>query len=88
MTKINWAANKLFFTSFCFSDASTGSRFKISREGVYDPYVLSIANLNTTDDGEYYCCLASNCSSEIEGRCENIRLYVIGGFFVLNNIQT
>lgn len=58
-------------------NASTGSRFKISREGVYDPYVLSIANLNTTDDGEYYCCLASNCSSEIEGRCENIRLYVI-----------
>ncbi|XP_068740246.1 hemicentin-1-like isoform X2 [Montipora capricornis] len=64
-------------------NASTDSRFKISRAGVYDPYVLSIANLTATDDGEYYCCLGSNCSSEIEGRCENIRLHVIAEFGIV-----
>ena len=64
--------------SFFFLDASADSRFEISRKGVYDPYVLSIVNLISTDDGDYYCCLASNCSSNMEGICENIRLFVIG----------
>lgn len=58
-------------------NASADNRFEISRKGVYDPYVLSIVNLNSTDDGDYYCCLASNCSSNIEGICESIRLFVI-----------
>lgn len=58
-------------------NASADNRFEISRKGVYDPYVLSIVNLNSTDHGDYYCCLASNCSSNIEGICESIRLFVI-----------
>ncbi|XP_067056394.1 cell adhesion molecule DSCAML1-like isoform X2 [Acropora muricata] len=58
-------------------NASADNRFEISRKGVYDPYVLSIVNLNSTDEGDYYCCLASNCSSNIEGICERIRLFVI-----------
>lgn len=58
-------------------NASADNRYEISRKGVYDPYVLSIVNLNSTDDGDYYCCLASNCSSNIEGICESIRLFVI-----------
>ncbi|XP_067056389.1 cell adhesion molecule DSCAM-like [Acropora muricata] len=61
-------------------NASADNRFEISRKGVYDPYVLSIVNLNSTDDGDYYCCLASKCSSNIEGICERIRLFVIGNF--------
>ena len=68
-----------------FLDASADSRFEISRKGVYDPYVLSIVNLNSTDDGGYYCCLASNCSSNIEGICESIRLFVIGKSYILQN---
>ncbi|KAK2562802.1 hypothetical protein P5673_013751, partial [Acropora cervicornis] len=61
-------------------NASADNRFEISQKGVYDPYVLSIVNLNSTDEGDYYCCLASNCSSNIEGICERIRLFVIGKF--------
>ena len=41
--------------------------------------------MNSTDDGDYYCCLASNCSSNIEGICERIRLFVIGKSCILQN---
>ena len=58
-------------------DSSTDKRYSIKRKGKYDPYNMIIADLETADSGSYYCCLPSNCSTQIdEDRCQKFALTV------------
>ena len=60
-------------------DSSTDKRYSIKRKGKYDPYNMIIADLETADSGSYYCCLPSNCSTQIdEDRCQKFFLTVNG----------
>lgn len=56
-------------------DSSKDERYKVARRGVYSPYVLTITNVSREDTGNYYCCLSSGCSADIE-KCQKFTLAV------------
>ncbi|CAH3175720.1 unnamed protein product, partial [Porites lobata] len=56
-------------------DASDG-KYRIHREGIYEPYFLTVTDLQYSDRGSYYCCLPSNCSDSVEGNCQRFVLRV------------
>jgi len=61
------------------TDFSKEKPYNIERNGLYDPYNLTVADLETTHSGTYYCCLPSNCSEQIdEDRCQKFVLTVEG----------
>ena len=61
------------------TDFSKDKRYNIERNGIYDPYNLTIADLEISHSGTYYCCLPSNCSTLIdEDRCQRFVLTVEG----------
>ena len=62
---------------FTFSDGSYG-KYEVERNGIYDPYYLVIRDLQYTDDGSYYCCLPSNCSSTVDDNCQRFVLTIRG----------
>ena len=59
------------------TDGSDG-KYRIHREGIYEPYFLTVNDLQYSDRGSYYCCLPSNCSDSVEGDCQRFVLRVRG----------
>ena len=57
-------------------DVSDGN-YKIHRDSKYDPYILTISDVQYTDRGFYYCCLPSNCSDDVD-ECQKFILRVRG----------
>lgn len=51
-------------------------RYKIQRHSAYDPYVLTISDVQYSDRGFYYCCLPSNCSDNVKDNCQRFVLRV------------
>lgn len=43
----------------------TKGKYQIQRKGVYEPYVLTIFNLQKSDGRRYYCCVASKSPSGV-----------------------
>ena len=60
-------------------DGSDGN-YKIHRDSKYDPYILTIFDVQYTDRGFYYCCLPSNCSDDVD-ECQKFILRVRGKNF-------
>ena len=61
-------------------DGSHGN-YRIHRDSKYDPYILTLSDVQYTDRGFYYCCLPSNCSDDVNG-CQEFILRVRGkGYF-------
>lgn len=50
--------------------------YKIEQASMYDPYILTISKLEYSDRGFYYCCLPSNCSKNVEYKCQRFILRV------------
>ena len=73
-----------FFLLVFFADSSKDKRYKVARKGVYSPYVLTITNVSHEDTGNYYCCLSSGCSADVE-KCQNFTLAVTGNFYSEND---
>ena len=71
---------------FVFADSSKDERYKVARRGVYSPYVLTITNVSREDTGNYYCCLSSGCSADIE-KCQKFTLAVTGKVYSKNNVR-
>ena len=69
-----------FFLLGFFADSSKDERYKVARKGVYSPYVLTITNVSREDTGNYYCCLSSGCSADVE-KCQKFTLAVTGNFY-------
>jgi len=61
---------------YVLSDGSDGN-YKIHRAREYDPYILTISDVQYTDRGFYYCCLPSNCSEHVD-ECQKFILRVRG----------
>ena len=59
------------------TDGSDG-KYRIHREGIYEPYFLTVNDLQYSDRGSYYCCLPSNCSDSVEGDCQRFVLRIRG----------
>ena len=57
-------------------DGSSGN-YEIHRASIYDPYFLTITDVQYTDRGFYYCCLPSNCSEDVS-ECQKFILRVRG----------
>ena len=57
-------------------DGSDGN-YRIHRDSKYDPYFLTISDVQYTDRGSYYCCLPSNCSDRVD-ECQTFILRVRG----------
>jgi len=72
--KVEWKSKRGVVSC---NDSSEDQRYSITRKGRYDPYSMIIADLETTDSGSYYCCLPSNCSTQIDqDRCQKFALTV------------
>ena len=69
-----------FFVCLFFADSSKDERYKVDRRGVYSPYVLTITNVSREDTGNYYCCLSSGCSADVE-KCQKFTLAITGNFY-------
>ena len=63
--------------SLFFTDETHGN-YEIHRSGVYDPYVLTVSDVQYSDRGSYYCCLPSNCSDNVKDNCQRFILRVRG----------
>ena len=61
-----------------FSIDGSGGHYKIDQASMYDPYILTISELEYSDRGFYYCCLPSNCSENVEHKCQRFILRVRG----------
>ena len=72
------------FFFFFFADSSKDERYKVERRGVYSPYVLTITNVSRGDTGNYYCCLSSRCSADVE-KCQKFTLAITGNFYTQKN---
>ena len=57
-------------------DGSVGN-YRIHRDSKYDPYFLTIYDVQYTDRGFYYCCLPTNCSENVDD-CQKFILRVRG----------
>ena len=73
--------NPYYFLLSVLSDGSSG-HYKIHRDGVYEPYLLTISDVQYSDRGFYYCCLPSNCSDNVEDNCQRFILRVRGKIIV------
>ncbi|CAH3017713.1 unnamed protein product [Porites evermanni] len=51
-------------------------KYRIHRKGIYEPYFLTLTDLQYSDRGSYYCCLPSNCSDSVQGNCQRFVLRV------------
>ena len=54
------------------------AKYRIHRDGIYAPYVLTVNDLQYNDSGSYYCCLPSNCSNDVKNNCHRFVLGVRG----------
>ena len=61
------------------TDESDG-KYRIHRKGIYEPYFLTVTDLQYSDRGSYYCCLLSNCSDSVERNCQRFVLRVRGKY--------
>lgn len=59
----------------CINGTANG-RYKIQRRSAYEPYVLTISDVQYSDRGFYYCCLPSNCSDNVKDNCQRFVLRV------------
>ncbi|CAH3152459.1 unnamed protein product [Porites lobata] len=62
----------------CISKCGSDAKYRIHRDGIYAPYVLTVNDLQYSDSGSYYCCLPSNCSNDVKNNCQRFVLGVRG----------
>ena len=60
------------------SAGGSDAKYRIHRDGIYAPYVLTVNDLQYSDSGSYYCCLPSNCSNDVKNNCQRFVLGVRG----------
>ncbi|XP_073258790.1 uncharacterized protein [Porites lutea] len=56
--------------------SGSDAKYRIHRDGIYAPYVLTVNDLQYSDSGSYYCCLPSNCSNDLKNNCQRFVLGV------------
>ncbi|KAL9986543.1 hypothetical protein ACROYT_G000710 [Oculina patagonica] len=73
--EVEWKVKKKSEDSVQSCINGSNGNYKIDRDNIYSPYILTISDVQYTDRGFYYCCLPSNCSDSVEG-CQKFILRV------------
>ncbi|CAH3017712.1 unnamed protein product, partial [Porites evermanni] len=74
--RVEWKVKKKGEDAITPCINGSDGKYRIHREGIYEPYFLTVTDLQYSDRGSYYCCLPSNCSNSVEGDCQRFVLRV------------
>lgn len=74
--KVEWKVMKKGEDAITRCINGSDGKYRIHRKGIYEPYFLTVNDLQYSDRGSYYCCLPSNCSNSVEGDCQRFVLRV------------
>ncbi|PFX13366.1 hypothetical protein AWC38_SpisGene22549 [Stylophora pistillata] len=90
--EVEWKVKKQNEDSVQACINGSGGHYKIHQDA-FGPSILTLSGVDYTDRGFYYCCLPSNCSQNVEDKCQQFilgvrgeALRVLSSFYLLSTL--